>query len=319
MATQLEPTEDPTPQEAAAERLASDPPVFDDDGGGSGSGFRARFAEGFRHFVRSQKLGVASGLFILLIIVLGVFADWIAPHDPVQQFRDNFNDGPSGEFWFGNDDRGRDVFSRVIHGSRITILVATTTVVLSMVLGTIIGVVSGYIGGWLDLVLQRIVDAFMSIPVLILALFIVALLGASIRNLIVALVIIYTPRFSRVARGEMLRVKTADYVAAAEALGSSPIRIMARHGVPNLMAPIIIMASLTFGQAIVAEAALSFLGLGVPPPDPSWGRMLSESRELVQFASHTMIFPAIVLSLAVLAFNLFGDALRDHFDPKLVR
>jgi ABC-type dipeptide/oligopeptide/nickel transport system permease subunit len=169
------------------------------------------------------------------------------------------------------------------------------------------------------MVIQRLVDAVLSIPVLILALFIASLLGASITNVVLALSIIYIPRFSRIARGEMLRIRSAEYVTAAEALGAKPRRIIFKHGVPNLVAPIIVLASLTFGQAIVAEAALSFLGVGAPVTEPSWGRMLSTSREFMTVAWWTVVFPGLALSVGVLAFNLFGDALRDHLDPKLVR
>ena len=169
------------------------------------------------------------------------------------------------------------------------------------------------------MVVQRIVDAVLSIPVLILALFIASLLGASITNVVLALSVIYIPRFSRIARGEMLRIRSAEYVTAAEALGAKPRRIIFKHGIPNLVAPIIVLASLTFGQAIVAEAALSFLGVGAPITEPSWGRMLSSSREYMTVAWWTVMFPGLALSIGVLAFNLFGDALRDHLDPKLVR
>jgi ABC-type dipeptide/oligopeptide/nickel transport system permease subunit len=158
-----------------------------------------------------------------------------------------------------------------------------------------------------------------AIPVIILALFIVAFAGASIRNVVVALAIVYTPRFARIARGEMLRVRSADYVVAAEALGSNPWRTIRKHGIPNIVAPIIILASLTFGQAIIAEAALSFLGIGAPLTEPSWGQMLARSSEYTRVAWWGVVFPGGALSLAVLAFNLLGDSLRDHLDPKLVR
>jgi ABC-type dipeptide/oligopeptide/nickel transport system permease subunit len=207
----------------------------------------------------------------------------------------------------------------VLHGSRISLLVAFFTVIISTVLGTALGAVSGYFGGWIDLVIQRLVDAVLSIPVIILALFIVSLAGASVRNVVIALAVIYIPRFARIARGEMLRVRHAEYVAAAEALGSRPWRTIRKHGVPNIMAPVIILASLTFGQAIIAEAALSFLGVGAPITEPSWGQMLSRASQYTRVAWWGVVFPGGALSLAVLAFNLLGDALRDHLDPKLVR
>lgn len=280
---------------------------------------RGRFWDSLRHFVRTQPLGVAAGLFILLIILGAIFADLIANFDPQVQNRRDIKVGPNSEYWLGTDHLGRDIYSRMVYGARVSMTVAGVTVVISTIGGILIGGISGYFGGKVDLVLQRIIDAIMSIPVLILALFIVALLGPSMRNLILALSIIYIPRFTRVARGEMLRIRGSDYVVAAVALGARPRRTILRHGVPNLMAPIIIMASLSFGTAIVAEAALSFIGLGVPPPEPSWGRMVSDARLWMRLFPWMLLAPATALALTVLAFNLFGDALRDHLDPKLVR
>jgi len=280
---------------------------------------RKRFSASLREFVRNEKLGVVSALVILLIVFAALFAGVVATKDPIFQHRSDFLASPSSEFLLGTDDLGRDVFSRILYGARVSLLVGGVTILVSTVVGTALGVISGYLGKWIDLVTQRLVDAVMSIPVLILALFIVALFGAGIRNVILALSIVYIPRFARIARGEMLRVRESDYVDAAEALGAGALRVMVRHGLPNITAPIIIMASLTFGQAIIAEAALSFLGLGTPPPDPSWGRMLAESQPWMQIAWWMVVFPGVAIALSVLAFNLFGDALRDHFDPKLIR
>lgn len=279
----------------------------------------ARFKASFWHFVRTQPVGVASLAFIILLVLAAIFADLISVHDPTFQNRRDFKQAPSGTYWLGTDHLGRDIFARLVRGTRISLAVAFSMVFISGALGMLIGGISGFFGGKVDMVLQRIVDAIMSIPVLILALFIVALIGPSLRNLIFALVVVYTPRFTRIARGEMLRIRESDYVAAAEALGSSPMRSILRHGIPNLMAPIIIMASLSFGNAIIAEAALSFLGLGIPPPNPSWGRMVSDAREWIRLFPWMLLAPAVAISLSVLAFNLFGDALRDHLDPKLVR
>lgn len=282
---------------------------------------RERFLDSCSQFAKDHKLGVVFGVIILLLVIMALAAPLIATHDPseISRARDSRLAGPSGGHIMGTDHLGRDMFSRVVYGARTSLIVASATVIISTVIGTLMGAVSGYLGGWVDMVIQRIVDAVLSIPVLILALFIASLLGASIVNVVLALSIIYIPRFSRIARGEMLRIRAAEYVTAAEALGAKPRRIVMKHGVPNLAAPIIILASLTFGQAIVAEAALSFLGVGAPITEPSWGRMLSSSREYMTVAWWTVFFPGAVLSLAVLAFNLFGDALRDHLDPKLVR
>lgn len=278
-----------------------------------------RFVVSFKHFLKSQPLGVISATIIVLLIIAAIFAPLLATHDPSEIGRRSQLDPPSSEHWFGTDELGRDIYSRVLYGSRISLIVATFTVVVSTILGTLLGAVSGYFEGKVDMVLQRIVDAVMSIPVLILALFIVALLGSSVRNVVIALAVIFTPRFARIARGEMLRVKNAEYVAASEALGAKPWRVIRKHGVPNIVAPIIILASLTYGQAIVAEAALSFLGVGAPITEPSWGQILSRAREYLRVAWWFVVFPGGAISLAVLAFNLLGDALRDHLDPKLVR
>ena len=272
-----------------------------------------------KHFFKSQPLGVVSAVVIIILLLAAIFAPLLATHDPSELGRRSQLDSPSFDNFFGTDELGRDIFSRVLYGSRISLIVATFTVLVSTVLGTLLGAVSGYFEGKVDMILQRIVDAVMSIPVLILALFIVALLGSSVRNVVIALAVIYTPRFSRIARGEMLRVKNAEFVAAAEALGSKPWRVIRKHGIPNIVAPIIILASLTFGQAIVAEAVLSFLGVGAPITEPSWGQMLSRGREYMRVAWWVVVFPGGALSLGVLAFNLLGDALRDHLDPKLVR
>lgn len=282
---------------------------------------RERFADSFGQFAKNYRLGLVFGIIILLLIIVAIAAPVIATHDPstINRGRGARLASPSSTYLFGTDQLGRDVFSRVVYGARTSLIVATATVIISTIIGTLMGAISGYVGGWVDMVVQRIVDAVLSIPVLILALFIASLLGASIVNVVLALSIIYIPRFSRIARGEMLRIRSAEYVTAAEALGATPRRIVFKHGIPNLVAPIIVLASLTFGQAIVAEAALSFLGVGAPITEPSWGRMLSSSREYMTVAWWTVLFPGAVLSLGVLAFNLFGDALRDHLDPKLVR
>ncbi len=279
-----------------------------------------RFVASFHQFRRDHVMGFIFGIIILGLIVVALAAPIIATHDPstIPRPPDKLA-GPSSSHFFGTDQLGRDIFSRVVYGARTSLIVATATVIVSTVLGTLLGAISGYLGGWVDLIIQRIVDAVLSIPVLILALFIASLLGASITNVVLALSIIYIPRFSRIARGEMLRIRSAEYVTAAEALGAKPRRIILTHGIPNLVAPIIVLASLTFGQAIVAEAALSFLGVGAPVTEPSWGRMLSTSREFMTVAWWSVVFPGAALSVGVLAFNLFGDALRDHLDPKLVR
>lgn len=276
-----------------------------------------KFIDDCKRFIKTQKIGFVSLLIILLIVLVGLLAPVIAPYDPVHQSRDAFLAAPNATHIFGTDDLGRDVFSRIVYGSRISLLVAFASVLLGLFFGIIVGTVSGYFGGMVDMVIQRIMDAMLAIPALILALFIAALLGPSIRNVIIALVIIEIPRFSRIVRGEMLRIREMNYVEASRSIGSSALRIIIRNGLPNMVAPIIVLGSLSFGGVVVAEASLSFLGIGTPPPNPSWGLMLSGASRYMESAPWLVIFPGAALSLLVLAFNLLGDALRDFLDPKI--
>ena len=276
-----------------------------------------KFGSDCKRFIKAQPLGAISIAFILIVVLVAIFAPLIATHDPVEQNRDAFLTAPGGENLMGTDDLGRDLFSRIVFGSRISLVVGFASVFFSMAFGVFFGVVSGYFGGKIDMFLQRIMDAVMSIPALILALFIAALLGPSIRNVIIALVVIETPRFARIVRGEMLRIRETNYVEASRSIGSSVFRIIWKHAIPNMAAPLIVLASLTFGQAIIAEASLSFLGIGTPPPNPSWGLMLSDASRYMEIAPWLVLFPGLALGFCVLAFNLLGDALRDFFDPKL--
>ncbi|RHW37679.1 ABC transporter permease [Lysinibacillus yapensis] len=276
-----------------------------------------QFKENCRRFIRSNPIGTISIGFILLVILISVLAPIIAPYDPVLQNRQSILIGPNGTHILGTDELGRDVFSRIVYGSRISLLVGFSAVVFSMIFGIFFGVVSGYFGGVIDMIVQRIMDAIMSIPSLILALFIAALLGPAIQNVIIALVIVETPRFARIVRGEMLRIRETNYVEASRSIGSSVFRIIWKHAIPNMGAPIIVLASLAFGQSIIAEASLSFLGIGTPPPNPSWGLMLSDASRFMETAPWLVLFPGLALALCVLAFNLLGDALRDFLDPKI--
>ncbi|MFD1848764.1 ABC transporter permease [Oceanobacillus bengalensis] len=276
-----------------------------------------KFKDDCKRFIRTQKIGLVSILFIFLVVLVAILAPMIAPFDPVDQNREAFLAAPNAQHVMGTDDLGRDVFSRIVYGSRISLLVGFATVIISIIIGILIGMVSGYFGGIVDMVIQRIMDAIMAIPALILALFIAALLGPAIQNVIIALVIIEIPRFARIVRGEMMRIRETNFVEASRSVGANALRIIMRHGLPNMMAPIIVMASLAFGQTIIAEASLSFLGIGTPPPNPSWGLMLSNASRYMESAPWLVIFPGLALSLLVLAFNLLGDALRDFLDPKL--
>ncbi|WP_219412600.1 ABC transporter permease [Pseudonocardia nigra] len=267
--------------------------------------------------VRTQPLGAVALALITLFVLAAILAPVIAPYDPVAQQREHFLQLPNAQFLMGTDDLGRDIFSRVLYGARTSLLVSVATLAAGGAAGIAIGVLSGYFGGsWIDTALQRVMDTLMAIPGIVLLLFIAALLGPSVRNTIIALSLLVIPSFNRVARGEMLRIREELYIESAKASGCSTWRILRRHGLPNLMAPLLVVTSLLFAIVIIAESALSFLGIGTPPPTPSWGAMLSEGSRYMEIAPWMVVFPGGVLTVAVLAFNLLGDALRDFFDPK---
>jgi peptide/nickel transport system permease protein len=272
-----------------------------------------------RDFARAQPLGAAALLLITVFVLAALLAPWIAPHDPLEQFRRDILAEPSAQFPLGTDDLGRDVLSRAIHGARTSLLVGVATTAVSLVLGTAIGVVSGYAGRAVDVVLQRVMDAVQAVPGIVLLLFIAVVLGPSVRNTVIALTVVITPSFNRIARAETLRIREERYVEAARATGAGVPRILALHVLPNLLAPVLTLGSLIFASVIIAESALSFLGIGAPPPTPSWGLMLSEGVRYVERAPWIILVPAVLLSLAVFGFNLLGDALRDHLDPRLAR
>jgi peptide/nickel transport system permease protein len=272
---------------------------------------------GLRHLVRTQPLGVVALALIALFVLAAVLAPVLAPFDPVAQHREAFQQPPSAQFLMGTDDLGRDIFSRVLYGARTSLLVSVATLIAGGIIGIAVGVASGYFGGSaLDTALQRVMDTLMAIPGIVLLLFIAALLGPSVRNTVIALSLLVIPSFNRVARGEMLRIREELYIESARASGCSTWRIMRRHGLPNLLAPLLVVTSLLFAIVIIAESALSFLGIGTPPPTPSWGAMLSEGSRYMEIAPWMVVFPGGILTVAVLAFNLLGDALRDFFDPK---
>ena len=274
----------------------------------------------FWRFVRTQPMAAAALLIIIAFVVLAALAPWVAPFGPTEQNRTAFQQPPGGQFLFGTDDLGRDVFSRVLYGARTSLLVSVITVVLSGTIGTAIGVVSGFFGGkWVDSLFQRVMDTVLAVPGLVLLLFIAAVLGPSIRNTIIALTFLIVPSFNRVARGEMLRIREEPYVEAARANGCSVARILFRHGLPNLFAPLVVVTTLLFAGVLIAESALSFLGIGTPPPTASWGRMLSEGTRFLEISPWMVVFPGGALTLAVLAFNLLGDGLRDFLDPRTRR
>ena len=270
--------------------------------------------------LRRNPLGVASAGIIVLLALTATFADVVAPYDPLAPHPEIRLSAPSRAHPFGTDDIGRDVLSRVIYGSRISLWVGLLAVGIGTIVGMLIGLVSGYWEGRLDMMLQRVMDAVQAIPGLLLALVIVSVLRPSTTNAMIAIAIVIIPGNSRIVRGAVMSAKQNRYVEAAHAMGCRHLRIILRHILPNVTAPILIIASIWFGNAILIEASLSFLGVGTQPPEPSWGLMLSTTgRAFFEQAPWLAVFPGLAISLAVLGFNLFGDTLRDAWDPKLRR
>lgn len=271
-----------------------------------------------RRIVREQPLGIVSALFILFIVSAAIFPQIFARYDPLAVFRGDELFPPSSYYWFGTDNLGRDVYSRVIWGARTSVWVGIISVALGTVTGTIVGLVSGFLEGKVDMVLQRVMDSFQAFPSLVLALAMISVLGQSTTNLMLAIAVGIAPWSSRIIRGAVLGVKHEVFVEAARAAGATNTRIVIRHVLPNIVAPIIVIASITIGYAILVEASLSFLGLGAPPPAPSWGKMLAgDGRIYMESAPWLALAPGLAISLTVLAFNLLGDTLRDILDPRL--
>jgi peptide/nickel transport system permease protein len=272
----------------------------------------------FRHpfFMFKNKLALVGALIILVLIVAAIFAAFIAPYDPLEQNIIERLSPPSKDHWFGQDEVGRDILSRIIYGSRISLRVGIFTVSISLLVGLVIGSISGYYGGLVDEVFMRVVDILMAFPGILLAIAMVAVLGPNLNNVILALCLIGWVGYARLVRGQVLYLRELEYVAAARALGASPARIISLHIVPNLIAPVIVESTFGMAGAILAESSLSFLGLGAQPPTPSWGSMLNVGREFLLIAPHTTTFPGLAIMLVVLGFNFLGDGLRDYLDVK---
>jgi peptide/nickel transport system permease protein len=270
----------------------------------------------FPREVKENKLLLAGGILILGFIVLALLAPAIAPYDPNDVRIEDRLLVPGEHHLMGTDGFGRDILSRVIYGTRYSLTLALVVVAINLVLGLVIGAVAGYFGGLVDELIMRIVDILLAFPNIILALCIVGILGPSIQNLIIALVALGWVGYTRIARGLVLSIKEQVFVSAAQALGGSHTYIIARHVIPNVVPPLVVLATLHVGHTILSIAALSFLGLGVQPPTPEWGAMLSEGKEFIFTHPHVMIFPGLAITLSVLAFNLLGDGLRDVLDPR---
>jgi len=275
-------------------------------------------AGNFFLFCREKPLGALAAALLLVMVLAAAFAETLATHDPIRTDAEHTLARPDRIHRFGTDNLGRDIYSRIMYGARVSLAVGIASTLLGAVFGGIIGVVSGYFGGWLDLMTQRMTDILQGLPLLILALVMAAALGPSIGNVIVAISVPIIPRAQRVIRSSVLAIREFAYIEAARALGTGHLRIAFRHVLPNTIGPFIVLMTAQFGSAILVEAALSFLGLGVPEPYPSWGRMLSVSAaEFAQKAPWMVLFPGTAISLVVFASNLLGDAVRDKLDPRL--
>lgn len=264
-----------------------------------------------------RRRGAMLGLAIVLVFVLlAVFAPVLAPQDPLQTSWSAVRKAPSAQYWFGTDEIGRDVLSRVIWGARASLLAGLVSVCIAMALGVPIGLLAGYMGGWVDGVISRFTDAMLAVPFLILAIALAAFLGPSLTNAMIAIGVSATPIFIRLTRGQVLAVKVEDFVEAARAVGNPHWRIALRHILPNTLPPLIVQATLAIAAAVIAEASLSFLGLGQQPPAPSWGSMLNTAKNYVDNAPWMAVWPGVSIFLLVLSFNLLGDGLRDALDPR---
>ncbi len=301
-----------------------------------------RLLASLANFARRKPVGAFAALLIAVVVLMGIFANLVTPHDPLATSAINSLRAPSSNFRLGTDVQGRDVLSRIIYGARLSVGVGLGAVLIGVSVGTLIGLVSGYFGGWLDTMLQRLIDMVTAFPTLVLAMGIVAAAGLShstgasehsgvagsfagtwstIRNnvnIIIAIGITLIPGSTRLVRSAVLTVKENQYIESARALGATDVRLMRRYILPNVLAPIMVLASVVIGQAIIAEASLSFLGLGAQPPSPSWGEMLSGSAQrYIEKAPWLVIFPGVAIAIVVYAFNMLGDALRDVLDPRL--
>jgi peptide/nickel transport system permease protein len=274
-----------------------------------------RKRRGLTKFMRNRA-AVFGAVLVLLIVVMAAFAPWLSHYDPVQASFLTVRQPPSAAHWFGTDELGRDVFARLLYGARASLLAGVVSVCIAVVIGLPLGLLAGYFGKLVDGVISRVADALLSIPFLILAIALAAFLGPSLTNAMAAIGISAMPRFVRLTRGQALAVKAEEYVEGARAIGLGHARIIVRYILPNVLPPIIVQASLTIATAIIAEASLSFLGLGQLPPAPSWGSMLNTAKDFVSQAPWMSVFPGVAIFLAVLGFNLLGDGLRDALDPR---
>jgi peptide/nickel transport system permease protein len=266
--------------------------------------------------LRRRKSAVFGLVVMVLFVLIAVLAPWIAPYDPTQQTWTAIRKPPSWQHWFGTDESGRDLLSRVIFGARASLLAGVVSVSIALGLGVPIGLLAGYGGRWIDAVIGRMTDAMLACPFLILAIALAAFLGPSLQNAMIAIGITAAPTFVRLTRGQVMAVKVEDYVEAARAVGNPPVRIAVKHILPNILPALIVQATISIAAAIIAEASLSFLGLGQQPPAPSWGSMLNTAQRFLTNAPWMAVWPGLAIFLCVLSFNILGDGLRDALDPR---
>lgn len=269
-----------------------------------------------RRFLRSRNV-MAGSVALSAVILLVLLAPAISPYEPTQQFRRHRLQPPNADFLLGTDNLGRDILTRILYGGQVSLQVGIVSVAIGATLGTLLGLLAGYLGGWADVLIMRFIDMMLAFPGILLALVIIAVLGRNLQNVMIAVGLSSIPVYTRVVRGSTLSLKQVDFIVAAQALGGSSWRIMSRHILPNVLAPIIVVATNGVAGAIIAGAALSFLGLGQQPPDPEWGLMLNEGREFIRVAAWVTTYPGLAIMVTVLAINLLGDGLRDILDPRL--
>ena len=283
------------------------------------AGVRTPWSEFWRKF-RMQHVAFGALIFVALLVLLAVFAPWIVPYDAENFFDyDRINQGPSMAHWFGVDPLGRDILSRIVRGTRISLAAGFFSVVLGAIFGTVFGLLAGYYGGWWDRIVMRISDVLFAFPGVLLALGVVAILGSGMVNVVIAVSVFSVPAFARLVRGNTLVLKNLTYIEATKSIGASDRTILLRHILPGTISAIVVYFTMRLGTSIITAASLSFLGLGAQPPTPEWGAMLNEARADMVNAPHVALFPSLAIFLTVLAFNLLGDGLRDALDPKIDR
>lgn len=274
--------------------------------------------DGIRSFMRN-KTAVVGFAIVVFFIILALIAPLISPYDYKAQVLSERLQAPSAEHWFGTDDLGRDILTRTLYGARISLWVGFVSVIGSIIIGTFLGILAGFYGRWVDMLISRVFDILLAFPAILLAIAIVAILGPSLQNALYAIAIVNIPTYGRLVRSRVLSLRQEEFITAARATGVRDVRILFRHILPNSLTPIIVQGTLGVATAIIEAAGLGFLGMGAQPPEPEWGKMLSDSRQFIQTAPWTVIFPGVSILLTSLGFNLMGDGLRDTFDPRMKR